>query len=352
MPFLSSLNDAIVKHAPIGMLVFGSAGNCLFINQHALTVFEVSERYLKCQNLFESAWWSVLCPDAMIRKALSHGQSYPFSVSIGKKRKMFIEGSVSPLYSPSGSYLLLIFSDISANKAMETALAAAQEVAVNNLKRALIAERKTAYVAEETQRMIGQELHDDLGQHLTGLAFIAENLAHTLQRDRHPEALEAARITQALQDALQKTRLLARQLYPQSCNDETLEMRIANLLRQVESIFGVACEFRYGKLRIDNPEVSINMFRIAQEAINNAIKHSGASKIEVSLFASRDAIVLEVTDNGIGITLENDQSPAGGLGMHIMRRRSSMFGGTLKFETANTGGTRVIVTLATAADNQ
>ncbi|MGZ5049565.1 MAG: ATP-binding protein [Methylobacter sp.] len=348
MPVLSSLNDVIVNHAPIGILVFNTEGACIFGNQAAAKIFNTTLNKLKKQNIHRSSWWQNSGLSAAALEVLQSGQGHNFSVPVDTQHSIYIAGTLSRLDKTASPHLLIIFSDISEKMATEQALNITQGIAVDNLKRALIAERKMSYIVEETQRMIGQELHDDLGQHLTGLAYIAENLTHMLQCKQLPEAEEAARITQLIQESHEKTRLLARQLYPQQSNENDLETRLANLLRRIETTFSINCELRYSKIQINNPEVAINMYRIAQEAINNAIKHSNASQIRVSLYSTPDGIVLEVVDNGSG--LGDRKMPANGLGMHIMRRRSSMFGGTLHLEEEPGGGTKLTVTLSTQKD--
>lgn len=349
MPILTSLSDAIVEHAPTGIWLFDTDGHCVFANSAAANILGMSRKQLQAQNFRKIAWWQVRGLTLVADDILAMGGEHRFVVTLESKTKIYINGTLSRLDTQEGIYLMVIFSDISDKIPVEQALVATQEIAVKNLKRALIAERKMTYIVEETQRMIGQELHDDLGQHLTGLAFIAENLTHNLHCKNQMEATDAARITLLIQEALEKTRLFARQLYPQQSNEGDLENRLATFLRQVESTFGVDCELNYSRLHISNPEVAVNMFRIAQEAINNAIKHSRASKIKVSLHSTPELIELEVSDNGVGIEkqLNRDQ----GLGMNIMRRRSSMFGGTLKVESAPSGGTRVIVSLSTESNN-
>ncbi|MDD5179628.1 MAG: HAMP domain-containing protein [Gallionellaceae bacterium] len=213
------------------------------------------------------------------------------------------------------------------------------------LNRAGKAECRIITISEETQQRIGQELHDDLGQHLTGIAFMSEVLFKHLKSQGHPGSAEASKITALINEAISKTRKLAQGLYPMELRDSGLPAMLRHLASNIESIYPVECSFickNEESYRIDDTLAVINLFRIAQEAANNAIKHSGASIITLRLtVAAPYMLSLEVDDNGCGIDNSTKPEKMEGLGMHTMQYRASLLGGDLHIVALPGGGTRV-----------
>lgn len=239
----------------------------------------------------------------------------------------------------AGSILILVASGtylyVDSIKTAETAL-----------KRAGIAERRIISITEETQEKIGRELHDDLGQHLTGTAFRCELLYQDLKRIDCPEYAEASRITALINVAIDKTRTLAQGLYPVELKGAGLHAMLRQIAADVVSIYQIECEFiSEGESSINDPHVLINMFRISQEAVNNAIKHSGATRITLKIIESPRSLELEIADNGCGIAKHARVYSGNGLGMHTMHYRAASLGATLRIEERPAGGTSVTVSL-------
>lgn len=239
----------------------------------------------------------------------------------------------------SGSVLILIVSGtiLYADSVKTTALA---------LDRAWIAERKIITVSEETQQRIGRELHDDLGQHLTGIAFRTEVLFQSLKRRDNSDSEEASKITALVNEAINKTRRLALGLYPLEIKNAGLHAMLKQLATNIQSIYEIECEFTgEAENRINDPLVLISLFRISQEAANNAVKHSGASKISITMATSPSGMTLEIADNGCGIGNMTGLETNNGLGMHTMHYRASLLGASFHIAEQATGGTRVTISL-------
>lgn len=216
--------------------------------------------------------------------------------------------------------------------------------------RAGVAERRIITVSEETMRRIGGELHDDLGQLLTGTAFRSSMLSDTLKQRGYPESKDAAEITALINDAINKTRRFAQGLYPVEMRHAGLPALLEQLASNVSSTYQIECEFTMaGDCDVADPLVQINLFRIAQEAVNNAIKHSGATRITLKMEATPDGLTLEVADNGSGIGSQEVLAGKKGLGMHTMRYRASLLGGFFHIVERVTGGTRVTVGVPAAS---
>jgi signal transduction histidine kinase len=240
------------------------------------------------------------------------------------------------------------FNSMASNlKEAREQLSSAAETA---LARAKLAERKIIEISEETQQQIGRELHDDLGQQLTGIAFMAEVVRQHLKNSGHPEAESVAKITALINEAIMKAHNLAHDLYPVEMKETGLRAMLTRLANNTQSIYGIECEFTCkGKPKIEAPLTNTNVFRIVQEAVHNAVKHSGASKIAIKMTASPESMAIEVDDNGRGIGKQLDTKKDGGLGMHTMQYRASLLNAVLAISERQGGGTRVSLTLPAGA---
>src|SRR5262249_12368926 len=139
-------------------------------------------------------------------------------------------------------------------------------------------------VTEREQRRISQDLHDGLGQHLTGLMHLSSVLHSNLKERSLPEAAEAARIATLLREAAEQTRTLARGLHPVEMEASGLMASLDHLADKTRELFKIDCRFecRNGVL-VQDVVMATHLYRIAQEAINNAIKHGRASQIRIEL---------------------------------------------------------------------
>lgn len=236
------------------------------------------------------------------------------------------------------------FNTMAANlKEAREQLAHAAETA---LARASLAERKIIEISEETQRQIGRELHDNLGQQLTGVAFMSQVLHQHLKNEGRPEAEDAAKITALLNDAIAKTQNLAHDLHPVEMDEPGLRAMLMRLSANTQSIYGIKCEFICkGEPRIEARLTSTNLFRIAQEAVHNAVKHSNASKITLTMTAAPEVLSIEIIDNGRGIGSREEVEIGKGLGMSTMRYRASVLNAALDICALPAGGTRVTITV-------
>lgn len=214
------------------------------------------------------------------------------------------------------------------------------------LARAKLAERKIIEISEETQQQIGRELHDDLGQQLTGVAFMAEVLRQHLRSQEHPEAENAAKITALINEAITKAHNLAHGLYPVEMKESGLRPMLMRLANNTQSIYGIDCDFICdGEPKTLTPMTNTNLFRIAQEAVHNAVKHSGASKIFIRMQTTPEHLAIEITDNGRGIGNQAELEARSGLGMSTMQYRASLLNAQLNIYRPPAGGTCVTIHL-------
>ncbi|MGI8961674.1 MAG: PAS domain-containing sensor histidine kinase [Bryobacteraceae bacterium] len=196
------------------------------------------------------------------------------------------------------------------------------------------------------QRRIGQDLHDGLGQDLTGIAFMSKVQEQKLVEKSLPEAAAAAKIVDLVNEAINTTRQLARGLLPVLSDSHGLMSALQEWASEVEKLFHIECRFECDDpvLNIDDP-VATHLYRIAQEAVHNAIKHGRATHVVISLAAGEDEAALKVLDDGTGIPdfLPNQS----GMGMRIMNYRASMIGGTMRVERGAANGTLIMCVFPT-----
>jgi len=192
-------------------------------------------------------------------------------------------------------------------------------------------EKAILEISVREQRRIGQDLHDGLGQHLTGIAFMTKVQEQKLKEKRLPYAADAAKIVKLVNEAINKTRELAKGLSPVVCEAHGLMTALQQLSAEVEDVFGVSCQLQCeDPVLVHDVSVATHLYHISQEAVSNAIKHGKARKIEIGLTASDGRGLLTISDDGSGCK----KIPAGsnGMGQHIMRHRAKMIGGTLDIQ--------------------
>lgn len=214
-----------------------------------------------------------------------------------------------------------------------------QRLAADN---ASLSERaRQAAVLEERQRL-ARELHDSVTQALYGISLQAEAAARALtDGEAEPAAVGLREIRDTTQEAQAEMRLLLFELRPPLLEEQGLAEALRARLRAVEARAGLVTDFDYdGDERLP-PETEQELYRIAQEALNNVLKHAHARRVGVRLAVSSDRAALEVADDGVGF--EPTTSVAGGFGLPGMRERARRLGGTLDVESAVGEGTCVRV---------
>jgi two-component system sensor kinase FixL len=210
-------------------------------------------------------------------------------------------------------------------------------------------EAEVLEIAEAEQRRIGQELHDDTQQQLSGLTMIARHatdaLAALVAQDARLADIHAKfeRVVKGLRDANQSLRALARGLIPLHIDAHGLTEALSRLAAQISEQHTVQCTFAAdgGVEDIDNTAAA-HLYRIAQEAVNNSLKHSRADRISIRLLHVGRMFILEIADTGIGIS---DQREALGRGLQIMAYRAGLIGAVLSIRRSDSGGTLVSCSL-------
>lgn len=202
-------------------------------------------------------------------------------------------------------------------------------------------ERELLEISERERRGLAQELHDGIGQQLGGIAYLCNVLRQKLLERGAPEAAEAGRVSELMRNAIKQTRRVARGLSPIQPDPEGLSSALKELAEQTTELFGIRCVFLCRRpVRVYDQEVAAHIFRIAQEAVNNALKHANAHTMTVGLNRVCEKLTLTVTDDGWGI---GRPAPGrDGLGIRIMHYRSGLIHGALSIRRRRGRGTEVI----------
>lgn len=201
-------------------------------------------------------------------------------------------------------------------------------------------EEALVMATENERQIIGQELHDTLSQQLTAIALMTRAMEKKFG-DLHAEAREEAKcVAELAKDTVNVAKRLAHGLFPTELERNGLAAALEELADNQRMLFKKECRYFGIKERLNllRP-VERNLYRIAQEAVSNAVKHSGARRIEVTLDAEPAELRLSIKDDGCG--LPHHQQPGKGMGLAIMRYRASMINGTLTLSSAPRSGTTV-----------
>ena len=204
-------------------------------------------------------------------------------------------------------------------------------------------EAEVLNVAEREQSRFGHDLHDGLGQHLTGIEFMSQVLSQRLAaHGRVDEAGDLDQITRLIREAISQTRDLARGLSPVVLQSKGLAVALQDLAGSATKHLRLNCVCRLadGREAVEDPELAIHLYRIAQEAVANAAKHGRASEVVLSLGNIEGRVELTVEDNGTGLP-PDFTGGSGGMGLRVMQYRAGLIGGTLHIGARAGGGVAI-----------
>jgi PAS domain S-box-containing protein len=313
----------LAETAQEGIILASTSGTIEFVNPAAEQIFgyqpkELIGAPLKCLMPKETS----LAHDGYMQRYLQTG--FPRIIGSGRqlvgKRK---DGTRFPIHLSIGdirtSHARLfagVIMDISEQQQMQ---------------------REILEIPVSEQRRIGQELHDGLGQQLTGLGLLATSL---LNKASKPEHELASKLAHGLRVAVGQVRALSRGLMPVDIDAEGFTNALENLVKEIRSQSNMRIFLTLNeRIRILNNSSALHLYRIAQEALNNAIKHANANRIEVSVGLVGDRGCLAICDNGRGFDAEPQKSA--GLGLRIMQHRCSMIDAEFEIRSSAEHGTEV-----------
>jgi signal transduction histidine kinase len=198
-------------------------------------------------------------------------------------------------------------------------------------------------VSEREQRRIGEDLHDGLCQHLAGTAIAGQVLRQKLTTQRLPEAADAQRIVELIQEGVLLSRRSAKGLHPVEFDAGGLMLALEEFADTTSKLFRISCRFECeSPVLVHDGETAEHMYRIVQEAVRNAINHGNARNIVIRLDTVEDGQELRIEDDGVGMP---DVLSTEGMGLRIMQNRALVTGGTFRMQRRPGGGTIVCCSL-------
>lgn len=205
-------------------------------------------------------------------------------------------------------------------------------------------EKEVLEIAESERARIGRDLHDGLGQSLTGTALLSKGLQQQLEAVAPAQAEQARLISALIDETIGTTRRLANVLFPAALERGGLQGALDELVIGVERMYGAKCTVKLAEgAAPEDRSRATHLFRIVQEAVNNALRHGKATRIAVLLIRRRSGSVLMIRDDGVGCRV--DALAGEGMGLRSMRYRASVLGGTIEFRSSPGKGTTVVCRL-------
>ena len=197
-------------------------------------------------------------------------------------------------------------------------------------------EREVTAVSERERHSIGADLHDGLGQQLTAIELMIAGLkADAAKNSSLTRGLDS--VGKMLRDAIAQTRFLSRGLVPLGSGPDALQDGLTELAERMNGLRTLRCEFDCpAPVPVDDSFISGHLYRIAQEAVNNAAKHAGATQVMIRLARTDGSLLLEVSDNGGGLAQKR-----GGLGLGVMQHRAKLIGGELQITSKKGEGVKI-----------
>ncbi|MFZ4776249.1 MAG: PAS domain-containing sensor histidine kinase, partial [Terrimicrobiaceae bacterium] len=248
--------------------------------------------------------------------------NFPNQLTKGDGRKIWVLTNGVPFLNGAGQLAGYSGTDMDITELKQTEEALRAEI----LRRKEL-EQEVMAIAESEQRRIGHDLHDGICQELSGIQYVAELVAKRLPEEL-PEKKLLAKTAADIRKVILHTRHLSHSLAPVALEKGDLSTALAELATNTETSFGISCGFSCpSPPEISSSSTASHLYRIAQESVQNAIRHGKATTIKMTLLPLGTNWVLQVADNGTS-TRPGEKS---GRGLHIMHYRASMFGGTLHF---------------------
>ncbi len=280
--------------------------------------------------------------EAIFRRVLETGEPYtvyekPFTrPDRPKKGVTYWDWSLRPVVGRSGKVtgLLMALIDVTERRRQ-------RDAAMTEHRRL---ERGVLEASQAERRRVGRDLHDSLGQVLAALSFRSQNLARTLGDD-HPEAREEIEsLTEMIREAIRQTRAISRGLNPVEVKAEGLADALHLLAEQTSLAYEADCTFVCPRpVLIDCHEAAGHLYRLAQEAVSNAMRHGRPSCVQVRLEQDGSELRLVIEDDGDGLPAEAEDGE--GMGLRVMKYRAELVGGRCEITARPEGGTRVVCSM-------
>jgi PAS domain S-box-containing protein len=342
----------VVEAAPNAMIMVNAEGRITLVNTQAETVFGYTREELIGHPI------EMLVPERFRSHHMGYWHAYfgdARARRIGAGRELFgrrkdgseipVEIGLNPLHTSEGLLVLASIIDISERKqAQLQAQQQRDELEQLRQQRTALLEREVAErarlerevidICAREQRRIAYDLHDSLGQQLVGIALCTKLLEEQLRGERHNEADKAGMIVKLVNDAARQARLTARTLEGADGVGDlktALQSLAISVSRDCSVKTTVTAE---GSSLPISPPVAAQLYRIAQEAVHNAVEHGAAREVQINLAFNHEVMLLTIRDNGKGFDSNADGN---GMGLRIMRYRAQCVGGSCDVQSSSEG---------------
>jgi len=209
-------------------------------------------------------------------------------------------------------------------------------------------EKEILEISDRERQRIGQDLHDGICQQLAGIELMSQVLQQKLEGRSKADAVRAGDIARCVREAISQTRSLARGLAPSTLQSDGLMSALEELAVNTEKMFGISCRFDCPiPVELTDLAVATHLYRIAQEAVSNAIKHGRAKTILITLESSHEFMKLRIRDDGKGFPPV--PRPSEGMGLRIMQYRAGVISATIAIEPNEGRGTTIVCSCPTDA---
>jgi PAS domain S-box-containing protein len=310
----------LFENAPLGIALTNREGNFLSVNKAVLKMLRMTEDALLEHSVVE-CYEEPSERDALLRRVNELGSVQDFGVRLVRHdgSSFYASLNVSTLVLEGNEVLLTMIQDVTAQ---------------------ITAEQETA-VHEERARL-ARELHDAVSQTILSASLLADATARNWEEARAISPANLTRLSRMLRGALDEMRTLLYELRPAALHDRTLGQLLSALVETMRTrssaVIGLETKGDH-----ELPEqVTMMLHRIAQESLNNAVRHAAAKTIKVNLAGDPDQVVLRITDDGRGFDVKGGL--AGHHGLDIMRERAEKIGAVLEISSRIGRGTQVTVT--------
>ncbi|HEY2799862.1 MAG TPA: PAS domain-containing sensor histidine kinase [Chthoniobacterales bacterium] len=343
---------ALARIAPVGIMRFDASGRCNYVNDRwtAITGLTIDEA-------IGDGWQRVVYPDD--RAAVCEHwrqlrdadelflEEYRICRRDGAVRWVLAEGVGLRAYSGESLGFIRALTDISTHRQLEAELKTIRaeleervRLRTADLEAEMQAreklEKQILEIREDERRRFSHDLHDGLGQSLTGILFHTLALQRDLEREYSTHTGKASKIGELVNNAINQAHNIARGVQPVPVRPDGLFCALQELAERLRQSKVADCVFHCAKpVHVPDHDIATHLYRIAQEAVTNAIKHSGKRKVTLRL----EPDLLLVRDDGRGFPEEAIPGP--GRGLNIMRHRARLIGATLKIRSTPGSGTTI-----------
>jgi PAS domain S-box-containing protein len=348
--------SAIAKVAPVGIMRFDANGRCNYVNDRwsaitGLTIDEaIGDGWKDAIHPTDRA--AVLARWKQMRDSDEYSrEEYRIVRADGAVRWVLSEEAALRSYALEPLGFIRAVTDITRHLELEMELKVAREKLEERVRERTAnleaemserqkLEKRVLECRDNEQRRFSQDLHDGLGQCLTGLLFHVLALERDLAAIQSDFAPEASKIAELVNQSINQAYDLARGIDPVPLRPDGLMSALQDLVEGLCDAGSTKCAFKCdGPVLVEDNAVATHLYRMAQEAISNAIKHSKASQVTVRLEKLQTCSALVITDDGVGISKR--QNNGRGRGLNIIRHRARLIGAALDLKSTSGRGTTV-----------